>query len=73
MNITKNTKYDGCQRGLVSMVYNFFVNTGSDVSGFANKSALKKKLLKNYANQLLEAFKKEKFVLESKTTFVLLI
>ena len=55
------------------MVYNFFVNTGSDVSGFANKSALKKKMLKNYANQLLETFKKEKFVLESKTTFVVLI
>ena len=23
-NITKNSKYDGYQRGLVSMVYNFF-------------------------------------------------
>ena len=23
-NIAKNPKYDGCQRGLASMVYNFF-------------------------------------------------
>ena len=24
LNIAKNPKYDGCQRGLASMVYNFF-------------------------------------------------
>ena len=23
-NIAKNSKYDGCQKGLASMVYNFF-------------------------------------------------
>ena len=56
MNITKNTKYDGCQRGLVSMVYNFFVNTGSDVSAFANKSALKKKIAEELRKPIIRNF-----------------
>ena len=34
-NITKNPKYDGCQRGLASMVYNFF-DKKSKGSGIAN-------------------------------------
>ena len=31
-NIAKNPKYDGCQRGIASMVYNFF-DKKTSVSG----------------------------------------
>ena len=41
-NIAKNPKYDGCQRGLASMVYKFFdkKSKGSGVT-LASKSAIK--------------------------------
>ena len=37
-DIAKNPKYDGCQRGLASMVYNFFngKSAGSGVNMHAN-------------------------------------
>ena len=39
-NIAKNPKYDGYQRGLTSMVYNFLIKktAGSGVTTLANKS-----------------------------------
>ena len=42
-NIAKNSKYDGYQRGLASMVYNFFdkKSSGSNTSVDAVKSELK--------------------------------
>ena len=41
-NIAKNSKYDGYQRGLASMVYNFFdKKTKGSGFKFANKSAIK--------------------------------
>ena len=42
-NIAKNSKYDGYQRGLASMVYNFFDKkySGSNTSVDAVKSELK--------------------------------
>ena len=42
-NIAKDPKYDGHQRGLVSMVYKFFdkKTKGSGVTTLANKSAIK--------------------------------
>ena len=42
-DITKNFRYDGYQRGLVSMVYTFFdkKTKGSVVTTLANKSAIK--------------------------------
>ena len=42
-NIVKDPKYDGYQRGLVSMVYKFFdkKTKGSGVTTLANKSAIK--------------------------------
>ena len=42
-NIAKNSKYDGYQRGLASMVYNFFdkKSSGSNTSVDAFKSELK--------------------------------
>ena len=36
INITQNPKYDGCQRGLASMVYNFFDKKSTSL---ADKSA----------------------------------
>ena len=41
-NIAKNSKYDGYQRGLASMVYKFFYkNTKASGVTLANKSAIK--------------------------------
>ena len=42
-NIAKDLKYDGYQRGLVSIVYKFFdkKTKGSGVTKLANKSAIK--------------------------------
>ena len=42
-NIAKDLKYDGYQRGLVSIVYKFFdkKTKGSGVTTLANKSAIK--------------------------------
>ena len=42
-NIAKNSKYDGYQRGLASMVHNFFdkKSSGSNTSVDAVKSELK--------------------------------
>ena len=46
-NIAKNSKYDGYQRGLASMVYKFFDKTspGSGINTHANKSAFNNKKL----------------------------
>ena len=43
LNITKDPKYDGCQRGLASKVYKFFdkKTKGSGVTNLANKSVIK--------------------------------
>ena len=45
-NTAKNPKYDGCQRGLASMVYKFFdkKSAGSSVNKHANKSAFNNEL-----------------------------
>ena len=46
-NIAKNSKYDGYQRGLASMVYKFFDKkpAGSGINTHANKSAFNNKKL----------------------------
>ena len=48
-NIAKNPEYDGYQRGLASMVYNFFYkkSAGSDVTTFANESAFNNEIKQN--------------------------
>ena len=48
-NFAKNPKYDGYQRELASMVYNFFdkKTKGSGVTTYANKSAIKSNLKMN--------------------------
>ena len=59
-NTTKNHKYDGYQRGLASMVYNFF-DKKSAVSGVnmhASKSAQTKKLVEELHKPIIRSFKK---------------
>ena len=45
-NIAKDPKYDGYQRGLVSMVYEFFDNksAGSDIKSMPQKEQLAEEL-----------------------------
>ena len=69
-------KYNGYQRGLASMVYNFFDKNakGSGIAAFlANKSANEPKY--QLANELhiLENFNKEKFICHLETIFGVLI
>ena len=58
-------KYDGYQKGLASMVYKFFDKKPSSLnkssgSGIANEPNYQ--LQMSFINQLLENFKKEKFI-----------
>ena len=73
-NIAKNPKYDGYQRGLASMVYNFFdkKSAGSGVNMHTNNER-PLDLLRNYTNQLLENLKKEQFIQDLKAIFGVLI
>ena len=58
-NIAKNPKYDGYQRGLFSMVYNFLIKKLLVVV-LKMRIFQAKNYLKNYINQLLENLRKEK-------------
>ena len=57
-NIAKNPKYDGCQRGLVSMVYKSFdkKSKGSGAVTFVNKSAVNIEV--NHGEQLAKKLRK---------------
>ena len=52
--IASNSKYDGYQRRLASMVHKFFdkKSTGSRVAALSNKSAIKSTSNKQLANEL---------------------
>ena len=69
-NIAKSPKYDGYQKAIASMVYKIFdkKSAGRGVNMHANNEKLK-----NYTNQLLKNFKKEQFILDSKTIFGVVI
>ena len=56
-DIASNPEYDGYQRGLASMVYNFF-DKKSMGSGIASSSIL----ADNFINLLLKNLKKEKYI-----------
>ena len=73
-NIAKNPKYDGYQGGLASMVYKF-IDKKSKGSGVNIPLEFNEQLAKElqYTNQLLEIFFKEKFILDSKIIFGVLI
>ena len=68
------------QRGLASMVYNFFdkKTKGSGVTKYANKSAIKsipqnEQLAKELHKPIIKKIKKEECIQHSKTVFAVLI
>ena len=74
--IASDPKYDGYQRGLASMVYKFFDKKSASLnkssgSGIANEPNYQ--LQMSFINQLLENFKKEKFIHLLETIFGVLI
>ena len=71
-NIAKNTKYDGYQRGLASVVSKFFDKKTSG-SCIKNENISNKELAKEFRNQLLENLRKEKYTLLLKTIFRVII
>ena len=78
-NIAKNTKYDGYQRGLASMIYKYFdkKTKGSGVTP-ANKSAIKsipqnEELADELHRPIIRNFKKGKFIQHLKAIFGLQI
>ena len=75
-NITKNTKYDGYQRGLASIVYKFFDKNSASlsdksVSGNGVNILLKfnEQLAEELEKPITRNFKKEKFILDLKIIF----
>ena len=64
LKIASNPKYNGYGRGLASMVYKFF---DKKLKGAGLENQMK------FINQLLENFKKEKFILLLRTIFGVLI
>ena len=56
-NIAKNPKYDGYQRGLASMVYNFFVKK---TSGSSVKSMPNQQLAEKLHKPIIRKFRKRK-------------
>ena len=75
-NIAKNPKYDGYQRGLASVVYNFFdkKSSGSGVNMHENKSAFNnEKLAEELDKPIIKKNKKEQFILDLKIIFGVLI
>ena len=57
--IASNTKFGICQRGLASMVYNFFIKSRKEVVLLMNQII---NWQMNFINQLLENLKKQKFI-----------
>ena len=80
-NIAKNPKYDGYQRGLASMFYNFFDKESASLpdksvsgSGVANNEIKQNlQLAKELHKPIIKNFKKEQFILDLKAVFGLLI
>ena len=75
-NIAKNPKYDGYQKGLASVVYNFFdkKSTGSGTvnnNNNNNNNDIKQnlQLAKELHKPNIRKFKKEKFILDLKIIF----
>ena len=60
INIAKNPIYDGCQRGLASMVYKFFdKKTSGGVATLARSETLQWETLATRAKQTKSAVKNE--------------
>ena len=58
-NNAKNSKYDGYQRGLASMVYKFFDKKASG-SGIKNENMSSKELAEELHKPIIRRFKKRK-------------
>ena len=71
-DIAKNPKFDGCQRGLASMVYKFFDKKSASlpdksVSGSVvanNEIKQNLQLAKELHKPIIRKFKKRKFILD---------
>ena len=77
-NFAKNPKYHGYQRGLASMVYKLFDKKLPGVTTLSNSQRPLDLARQQFAEDLhkpvlLKIFKKEKFILHSKTIFRVLI
>ena len=64
--IGNNSKHDGYQRGLVSMVYKFFHKKSA---GAAIKSVSNQQLENELHKPIIRKFRKEKFILHLNTIF----
>ena len=71
-NIAKNSKYNGYQRELASMVYTFF-DKKSKGSGVNIPLEFNEQLAKELHKPIIRKFKKEKFILDLKIIFGVLI
>ena len=58
-SIAKNSKYDGCQRGLASMVYTFLEKKTS-VSGIRNENMSDQQLAEELLKPIIRKFNKRK-------------
>ena len=65
--ISSDTKYDGYQKGLASMIYNFFAKKSSSGSGAATEPNYH--LQMNFIGRLLEHLRKGKFIHIFETIF----
>ena len=74
--IANDPKYDGYQRGLVSMICKFFDKSPLRLINIVEVVSLMNQIMNwqmNFINQLLENFKKEKFIHHLETIFGVLI
>ena len=71
-NIAKNRKYDGCQRGIASMVYKFF-DKNSAGSGIKNKIKQNEQLAEELHKVTIRKFAEQKYTNLLNTIFGVLI
>ena len=77
-NIAKKLKYDGYQRGLASMVYNFFDKKSASLAVKSTKGngitmLQNEQLAEELHKPIIKKFLKEQFILHLKTIFGVLI
>ena len=70
-NTAKNSKYDGYQIGLISMVYKFFDKKSEGSAIVNNKENMQ--LAEELHKLIIKKFKKEKFILHLEIIFGVLI
>ena len=74
--VASDPKYDVYQTGLASMVYNFFIKNRLRLINLVEVVSLMNQIINwqlRFINQLLENFKKEKFIYHLETIFGVLI